>query len=700
MARRFVLIFSLLLTAASYVAVASPAHAALGLRETPDQTWMTNGIVYASDLSADGKTLYIGGKFSSVREKPAGTTGKTLAVNNVAAINVATGTAISTWRPNVAGDANVAAEVRALEVRNGKVYIGGKFTAVNGQPRRNLAAVDAGSGAVGAFSSTVGTDTSVVYTLASDASRLYIGGKFQAVNGVGRGNLAAVNPTSGAVDTVWKPRANELVRELQFDASGGTIFAAGRFDSVSSNGTTAGRQSVARFSTATGNVTPWAIPTGTIDNPMTAWDITVTPTRLFGSFGLGPNYSAAFRLDNGDTGNQVWRYGLVGNPQTSTISPDGTRLIVGGHFGINPLDQQVCGGRYLKGIVALNPANGAVDCSWIPTLDQRTRPSYDGAWTMQTIGDYVWVGGRFISVSGVKQSNLARFTYDPNFRPINYSTPKVDLDGLQRGGLDATFYDNIDFTGSQVSRTDPTIDVDWGDGSPDQGIGPDTFSARWSGRVEAPVSGEYTFTTTADDGVRLFVDGKQLIDNWSDRAPTDDSGTITLEAGKRYDVQMDYYENGGGAVAKLQWSYPGQVREAVPAANLFFSGETGYTTTFAPGAGPTAINDQNNLAVTDADDANIRSATVTLTDRPDGTAEKLSADTAGTVVVQSYDAQTGTLSLNGTTTKSVFEKILKSVRYNNTSASPSSGDRRVTFVVNDGFVNSDPTTSTVGVQGP
>ncbi len=199
--------------------------------------------------------------------------------------------------------------------------------------------------------------------------------------------------------------------------------------------------------------------------------------------------------------------------------------------------------------------------------------------------------------------------------------------------------------------------------------------------------------------MRLFVGGKQVIDNWSDRAPTDDSGTITLEAGKRYDIQMDYYENGGGAVAQLQWSYPGQARQVVPAGNLLFSDSTGYTVSFAPDAGPTAITDQSNLAVTDADDANISSATVTLTDRQDGTAERLSANTAGTLVTQSYNAQTGTLSLSGTTTKAAFEQILRSVRYDNTSASPSSGDRRVMSVVNDGFVNSDAAVSTVRLQG-
>lgn len=706
--KRFVLVFPLmLLMAASALVVASPAYADLGLRETPDSTWMTNGNVYATAVSEDGETLYIGGKFKQVREKPAGQGGRVVAVNNVAAIDMDTGAAISSWKPAVTSSAS-SLSVRSLAVKNGQVYIGGNFTAVDGQPRQNLAAVNATTGAVSAFNPTVGDGTSFVYSILPGTSKVYIGGKFARVGGTGRGNIAAVNPTTGALDPTWSPRTNKLVRDLAFDSAGATVFAMGGFGgdtAVSYGGVNYNRQSVARFDAATGSVHPWAPAPGVIqtdssrNNTMTCWSATVTPTRLFVNCGLGPNYSVALRLDDGNTGSRAWQIGFVGNPVSSALSPDGSRLIIGGHFGINPLDQQVCGGRYLKGLVAVNPANGAVDCSWIPTLDQKTRPDYDGSWSLLTSGDKVWVGGGFSGVTGAPQTNLARFTYDPNFRAVNYSTPKVDLNGPQRGGLDATFFDNQNFTGTQVSRTDGTVDFDWGNGSPAPGIGPDTFSTRWAGQIEAPASGEYTFTTTADDGVRLFVEGKQVIDNWNDRAPTDDSGTITLEAGKRYDIQLDYYENGGGAVSRLQWSYPGQARQVIPASSLLYSGATSHAATFVAGSGSTAVADPA-LTVTDADDVNIRSATVTLANRPDGAAESLSAATAGTTIVAGYDAPTGKLNLNGTASKAVYQQVLSSIRYNNTAANPTAGDRQVTFTVYDGFVDSPAATSTVSVQSP
>ncbi len=104
---------------------------------------MTNGIVYASAVSEDGETLYIGGKFSSVREKPTGSGGQTLAVTNVAAIDVDTGAS----RENVEAQRDQRRPaptpvVRALAAKDGRVYIGGNFTTVGrsaeAQPRRRL----------------------------------------------------------------------------------------------------------------------------------------------------------------------------------------------------------------------------------------------------------------------------------------------------------------------------------------------------------------------------------------------------------------------------------------------------------------------------------------------------------------------------------------------------------------------------------
>src|SRR6185436_13058911 len=75
--------------------------------------------------------------------------------------------------------------------------------------------------------------------------------------------------------------------------------------------------------------------------------------------------------------------------------------------------------------------------------------------------------------------------------------------------------------------------------------------------------------TLSDDGVRLWVNGVQLVNNWTDHPPTENSGTIALSAGVRYSIQMDYYENGGGATAALSWSSLSQPKEIIPANRLF-----------------------------------------------------------------------------------------------------------------------------------
>ncbi len=95
-------------------------------------------------------------------------------------------------------------------------------------------------------------------------------------------------------------------------------------------------------------------------------------------------------------------------------------------------------------------------------------------------------------------------------------------------------------------------------------LGGRNFSARWSGLLEPRYSETYTFTATADDGVRLWIDGRPVIDRWTDSPPRDDSGTIALEAGKKVPFVLEYYQRAGGAVLRLAWSSPSQKKQIIP----------------------------------------------------------------------------------------------------------------------------------------
>ncbi|HXU03933.1 MAG TPA: PA14 domain-containing protein [Polyangia bacterium] len=169
-------------------------------------------------------------------------------------------------------------------------------------------------------------------------------------------------------------------------------------------------------------------------------------------------------------------------------------------------------------------------------------------------------------------------------------------------GLQADYFNNQTLTApAALRRTDATVNFNWGTGSPGAGVGVDHFSARWTGQVEALFTQTYTFFTTSDDGVRLWVNGQQIINNWTDHGPTENSGTIALSAGQRYDLRLEFYENGGGATVTLSWASSSQPKQIVPRAQLYppSSGSTNVAlagTAFRWSANASATSNGNRVA--------------------------------------------------------------------------------------------------------
>jgi len=97
----------------------------------------------------------------------------------------------------------------------------------------------------------------------------------------------------------------------------------------------------------------------------------------------------------------------------------------------------------------------------------------------------------------------------------------------------------------------------------------DLFSARWVGEIQPRYTGTYSFYTYSDDGVMLFIDDKRVINAWNDQSVTEHRGTIDLVAGQKYRIVMQYYENSNLATAKLFWSSNLQIKEIVPASQLY-----------------------------------------------------------------------------------------------------------------------------------
>jgi beta-glucosidase len=151
----------------------------------------------------------------------------------------------------------------------------------------------------------------------------------------------------------------------------------------------------------------------------------------------------------------------------------------------------------------------------------------------------------------------ARLTGDvPSIEPPYFFLPN---DTLNRNGLEAEYFTNKELQGEpKLRRIDKNIDFRWGGDKPAEGIGVDSFSVRWKGRIKTEMSGEYEFTMASDDGMRVFMNGKLLIDHWSDHAVEARTAKFTLEAGKFYDITVEYYENAGDAVALLGWMKPNE----------------------------------------------------------------------------------------------------------------------------------------------
>jgi hypothetical protein len=172
-------------------------------------------------------------------------------------------------------------------------------------------------------------------------------------------------------------------------------------------------------------------------------------------------------------------------------------------------------------------------------------------------------------------------------------TPTVSGDGLA-----ATYFDNKDFTGKSASRGDKTVNFNWSSGAPISGFGSDTFSVRWSGFVVPAKSETYSFYTNTDDGVRLWVNGKLLVDRWSNKGASEYSGSITLVGGQAYAIKMEYFENTGKAQAQLRWSSASVAKQIVPQSALFSSDPTVTTAGVASTGGvfsSTTIASMNDL---------------------------------------------------------------------------------------------------------
>ena len=143
-------------------------------------------------------------------------------------------------------------------------------------------------------------------------------------------------------------------------------------------------------------------------------------------------------------------------------------------------------------------------------------------------------------------------------------------------GLKGDYYQTMagdatqDFTKAtlKLSRVDPRVNFDFGTGSPGAGVPTDGFQVRWTGKIVPRYTETYTFYTQSDDGVRLWVNGVQLVNKWMIQGATEWNGTISLTAGQPVTVVMEYFDSTTTASAKLLWSSATQCKQPIPTGRL------------------------------------------------------------------------------------------------------------------------------------
>ncbi len=196
------------------------------------------------------------------------------------------------------------------------------------------------------------------------------------------------------------------------------------------------------------------------------------------------------------------------------------------------------------------------------------------------------------------------------FGPSGYSN-EVSV-YLSPAGLRGEYFNNSDLSIPAFTRIDPEINFDWADGSPDPSMEPDTFSVRWTGKIRIDHDETYTFSTITDEGVRLWIDGRLVINHWQTGAASN-NGTMALTTGL-HDIKVEFFEESGEAFVQLFWSSPSTPNAIIPqdhllppesagrAPTLSWTGEAGYTADgIDPQAGNTTAAFNYRVKYTDAD---------------------------------------------------------------------------------------------------
>lgn len=387
----------------------------------PLPTWQLNGVVWSQVVV--GTTVYATGAFTTARPPgvAAGGAGE-ITVGNLFAYDITTGNRVTTFNHSL----NAAGQTVTASPDGSRIYVGGDFTAVDGQTRQHVAAFDTATGAlVTSFAPTLNAQ---VKALVATGSTLYVGGAFSTANGVARKNLAAVTTATGAL-TGWAPTADDgYVWSLVVTPDQSKVVVGGQFSTI--NG--AAVYGMGAVSATTGVSQPWAANSTIKDYDNGAIDsLTTDGTLVYGSgwaFGTGGSFEGAFALNPAD-GSIRWLEDCQGDtydvqpvgPVVYTVSHSHNCTMVGAFGDTSPRTRWQRAGAWTTAATGTNNGPDVYGWNykgvpaptmlhWYPTLTTGTASGQSqAAWSVTSGSGYVALGGEFPSVNGTAQQGLTRF---------------------------------------------------------------------------------------------------------------------------------------------------------------------------------------------------------------------------------------------------------------------------------------------------
>lgn len=243
------------------------------------------------------------------------------------------------------------------------------------------------------------------------------------------------------------------------------------------------------------------------------------------------------------------------------------KVYVGAQFAVS-----VFGNGTFVATPTVAPANGTFGGAVTITLADATPGAsiyYTLDGTVPTTGSLLYRGP--FAVTSSATLNAKAFQAGAVASPV--TTGAFTVVAVGNGtGLQGAYYANQSATLTDpptLTRTDPTVDFDWGAGPPDPSLGAGPFAVRWTGTVQPQFNETYTFYVSAEDGVRLWVSGQLLLDQWVDQPLTEWSGSLTLVAGQNHLIKLEHYHHTGDAVAQLSWSSPSTPKAIIPQSQLY-----------------------------------------------------------------------------------------------------------------------------------